>query len=482
MAWKDTLLDASFRGVPFQCERIGRAGQRAIGAHDFPYRAGAELEDMNLGPRAVRMRAYFFGDDYEEQLAQFVDALEAPGTAELVHPIHGSMTVLAQAWEDEHDAELVDGAVVNVNFIEDSLRTLVFGDRSTSSKVDAISVAADSARGAADNALASVMGGLKGGLDGLSLGGLAGSLGLPGLSSLAGLSGLPGLSGLGNIAGLAGISGVSGLVSGVRGAFDQAKGFLSGGLLSISGVTGLVLSNLDPILYPRAYANDLLSMVDRGLQGFSFGGRNRTYAAPTALTIGAVAVAAASQKTAGSNSVAVMSDFAVVRTQLAPTRLVIPSSAPAAAAPALAACVAVVQAHAQVHLVAAIAESVAIVLAAEPETPVLDRVDIEQLTGQARADLQVAIDAARHTLDAENSGQTSAALGALALAVQEAARAIINQRPPLTQRLSPVAGPVRLVAHAMYGDPGRAADLLSLNRLGRRVLIERGDTLYAYSR
>lgn len=467
MAWKDTLLDASFRGVPFQCERIGRAGQRAIGAHDFPYRAGAELEDMNLGARAVRMRAYFVGDDYEEQLAQFVDALEAPGTAELVHPIHGSMTVLAQAWEDEHDAELVDGAVVNVNFVEDTLRTLVFSDRSTSSKVDAISVAADSARGAADNALASVMVGLKGAVGGLSL---------------SGLSSLPSLSGLGNIAGLTGIGGVSGLLSGVRGAFDQAKNFVGGGLLSISGVTGMVMSNLDPILYPRAYANDLLSMVDRGLQGFSFGGRNRTYAAPTALTIGAVAVATASQKTAGANGVAVMSDFAVVRKQLAPSSLVIPSPAPAAAAPALAACVAVVEAHAQVHLAAAIAESVAIVLAAEPETPVLDRVDIEQLTGQARADLQAAIDAARRTLDAESSGQASAALGALALAVQEAARAVINQRPPLAQRVSPVGGPVRLVAHAMYSDPERAADLQSLNRLGRRVLIEKGDTLYAYSR
>lgn len=482
MAWKDTLLDSSFRGVPFQCERIGRSGQRAIGTHEFPYRAGAELEDMSLGPRAVRMRAYFFGDDYEDQLSKFIDALEAPGTAELVHPIHGSMTMLAQGWEDEHDAELVDGAVVNVSFVEDALRTLVFSDRSTSSKVDAISAAADSARGAADNALAGVMGGLKGAVGGLSLGGLAGSLGLPALSSLAGLSGLPSLSGLGNIAGLAGIGGVSGLLSGVRGAFDQAKSFLGGGLLSISGVTGMVLSNLDPILHPRAYASDLLSMIDRGFQGFSFGGRNRTYTAPVMLTVGAVAVAATTQKVAVSSSVAVMSDFAVVRSQLAPSTLAISSPEPAAAAPALAACLAVVQAHAQVHLVAAIAESVAIVLAAEPETPVLDRVDIEKLTGQARADIQVAIDAARTTLDAESSGQTSAALGALALAVQEAARAIINQRPPLTQRASPVGGPVRLVAHAMYGNPDRAADLLSLNRLGRRMLIEKGETLYAYSR
>lgn len=477
MAWTQTLLDASFRGVPFECERIGRGGQRAVAAHEFPYTAGAELEDMNIGPRVVRVRAIFYGDDYEPALQRFIDALEAPGTAELVHPIHGTMAVLAQAWEDEHDAELVDGAVVDITFVEDSLRELVFGDQSAASKVDAIASAADLVRSAADGGLAGVMGSLSGGLGGLAGGLGLGSLGLPSLSSLAGLAGLPSLSGLGSIAGLAGISGVSGLLSGVRGAFDQVKGFLGGGLLSLSGITGLVMSGLDPILYPRAYAGDLLAMVDRGLQGFSFGGRNRSYTAPAvALTVvGAVA------QGGGTRGVSVMADFQVVRAQLAPAGLVV-DPVGTTAAPALVACMAVVQAHAQAHLVAAIAESVAIVIAAEPDTPTLDRAEIEQLVGQARADIQLAIDAARTSLDPESRGQTSAALATLAAAVQEAGRAVINQRPPLVQRASPIGGPVRLVAHAMYGDPARAADLLALNRLGRSVLIAKGETLYAYSR
>jgi len=474
MAWKDTLLDASFRDVPFQCARIGRAGQRAVAEHEFPYAAGAELEDMNLGPRRVRMQAIFFGDSYEDELAKFMDALEAPGTADLVHPIHGAMTVLAQSWEDEHDADFVDGAIVNVIFVEDSVRELVFEGESASGSVDEISAAADDARAAADSALDGVMDGLQGGLSGLT-----GGFGLSGFSGLAGLTGLPSLS---SLSGLVGMTGLTGIASGVVGAFNQVKSFVSGGLLAVTGISGLVLSNLDPILYPRAYAADLLSMVDRGFQGFSFGGRNTSFVAPATPVAAGGFVLATSRADALANAasgVAVLADFNVVRTQLSPARIALPNTS---VDPALVALVRVVQAHAQVHMAAAIAEATAIVFAGEVEKPLLARSDVEKLTGRAREDIQVAMDAARAALDPEGRGNVTTSLAALAASVQEAARAVINLRPPLVRRGSPVSGPVRLVAHAMYGAPDRATELSALNQLGRHVLIEKGDLLYAYSR
>ena len=42
-------------------------------------------------------------------------------------------------------------------------------------------------------------------------------------------------------------------------------------------------------------------------------------------------------------------------------------------------------------------------------------------------------------------------------------------------------GPLRLVAHQIYGDASRAAELGRLNALGRQVLVERGDTLNVYA-
>lgn len=419
MAWQETLLDATFRGVPFHCERVGRAGQRAIAEHEFPYAAGAELEDMSLGPRRVRLRAVFFGDNYEDELAQFIDALERPGAGELVHPIHGAMTVMSASWEDEHDAELVDGAVLHVIFVEDSVRELVFSENSTSAKTDAIASGAESCRSTADDALGRYIDGT--------------SFDVPRMSVLTD-------------------------------AFSQAKSFI-GRILNITGSAGLLLSALDPLLYPRAYASDLLATVERAFQSLSFGGRNTIYEGP------AVALTA----------VSAVADFNVLRAQLDPAALVLVPSVPVPG-PAMLADVAVVQAHARVHCAAAIAEAAAIVLAGEADVPVLQRKDIEQLTAQTRTICQVAIDAARGALDAEARGQASTTLATLAWQVQEAARAVINLRPPLVQRASPVSGPVRLVAHAMYGEPGRATELAALNQLGRDVLIERGDMLYAYAR
>ena len=422
MAWQDTLQDAAFRGVPFQCERIGRGVQRAIARHEFPYAAGAELEDLNLSAREVRVRAVFFGDDYEDRLADFIGALEAPGTAELVHPVWGAMTVLAESWEDEHEAEFVDGASVVVRFIEDNLRELVFDAQSSASRTDAMADGAERARGVADDALDRYLGGV--------------ALEAPRVSVL-------------------------------EGAFSQVQGFFSGAFnLADSLGLGLVLSGLDALRHPRAFAADLLATVDAGFAALPFGGRNRGYTGAAL---------------AATTATAMLADFDRVASRLAPAALVL---APNVAAPsaAMLADVAVLQAHARVHCAAAVAEAAAIVLASEADTPLLQRKQIEQLTGRTRAAVQLAIDGARAALDAEARGQASAVLATLAWQVQEAARAVINQRPPLVQRASPVSGPVRLVAHALYGTPDRAPEISALNQLGRRVLVDRGERLNAYAR
>lgn len=423
MAWQDTLQDASFRGVPFKCQQIGRGNRRAIATHELPYRAGAELEDMNIGPREVRMRAYFYGDDYEIELDAFIGAVEAPGVGELVHPIHGAMTVMTATWEDEHEAEEVDAAVVQVTFIEDALREMVvFDDSSASAATDAIATGADDVRDAADDALGRFIDGL--------------SFDMPRFTVL-------------------------------QDVFRQAQGFL-GRVLRITGSVGLLLSDLDPIRYPRAYVADLRATVDRGFQGLPFGGRNEIY-------LGTYTSTGSSSAASG------LADFQTLRTNMDPVTVVLVSGITAPSSATLSD-VAIVQSHARAHAAAAIAEAAAIVLAGELDRPLLNRNDIEQITAQARTALQIAIDGARGALDAEGRGQLSAVLAQLAYTVQEAARAVINQRPPLIQRPAPVSGPLRLVAHAFYKQADRATELAALNALGRKVLVDKGDVLNAYSR
>jgi prophage DNA circulation protein len=240
MAWKDTLQDASFRGVKFEVTNINRAGQRAIAVNEYPYSAGADLDDLNLRARRVKLKVLVHGDNYERDLAELIGALEAPGVGELIHPIHGSMQVLAESWDDDHEADLVDGAVLSISFIEHSTRELVFAASSASAKADAIAAQSSNARSVADEALARRVDDAQG------------SGGLLRLSVL-------------------------------KDSFNQAKAALAE--LLNTGPLRAVLADLDPVLYPRAYAADLLAVVDRALQGLPFGGRNLLFDASSGAAV-----------------------------------------------------------------------------------------------------------------------------------------------------------------------------------------------------
>ena len=75
MAWTDTLLDATFRGVTFDCVNASDAVQRALVEHDYPYVAGADVEDMGAHARHISLRAVFYGADYETRMQAFIAAL-----------------------------------------------------------------------------------------------------------------------------------------------------------------------------------------------------------------------------------------------------------------------------------------------------------------------------------------------------------------------------------------------------------------------
>lgn len=419
MSWKKSLVDASYRGVKFDVQTVNRAGSRAIAANEYPYAAGAELNDLNLKARRFRVKAIVWGDNYEADLKRLIDALEAPGVGELVHPVHGVVKVMPESWDDDHEADLVDGAVVNINFIEHSSREAIFGANSASAKADAVSAKASDARAAADDALVRrVLQAQDGSLLRLTV---------------------------------------------LKDSFNQAKG----GLQRLLNTTGLraVQSDLDPVLNPRAYVADLGAVVDRSLQGLPFGGRNLAFDKSSG-----------AQVTTGSG----MADFNTSAKLLDPKTVTVTPSVVVPDA-AMQADTATVQAHAQVHAASAMAECAVIVLIGELDLMLLDRADIEALVNRVRAAIQVAIDSARAALDAEGRGQVSSALGALAFAVQEAGLAVINQRPPLVSKASQISGPLRLLAHQLYGDAARATEISRLNGRGRRLFVERGEVLNVYS-
>ena len=130
-----------------------------------------------------------------------------------------------------------------------------------------------------------------------------------------------------------------------------------------------------------------------------------------------------------------------------------------------------------------LAATAADILAAEAQEPTLSPPDIEQMTNDVRGVIQSSIEAHRAQFGVETARPVTEALKDVALAVQTAAIAVMDARPPLVQRTVDAPGNLHLLAFRWYGDYGRAAELARLNPLlVNPNLLKTGDVLNAYAR
>lgn len=118
MAWEQTLYDASFRGVAFEYFGVDDSGDKSLAIHQAPYANDAVIHDMGNNPKNISMTAIIDGADYEQALEALLDALEAKGAGELIHPIFGAITAICASHRVKHDSEIVDGCTVEMQFVQ----------------------------------------------------------------------------------------------------------------------------------------------------------------------------------------------------------------------------------------------------------------------------------------------------------------------------------------------------------------------------
>lgn len=99
MSWSETLLDASYRGVPLGVMAESMEGERRLAQHGVPYRDGDDVEDLGRKARPFSFTVVVFGTNYEIELQKLLAALDTPGPGELIHPIYGRLDVLARRWK-----------------------------------------------------------------------------------------------------------------------------------------------------------------------------------------------------------------------------------------------------------------------------------------------------------------------------------------------------------------------------------------------
>jgi prophage DNA circulation protein len=118
MAWRERLLSASFRGVPFFVERSEYEGGRKVVAFDYPQRDTPFVEDLGRRGRIFPTDAYVIGDDYFTDRDALTSALEQAGPGTLIHPYHGSRLVIPGVFRISETVEEGRMARFSIEFLE----------------------------------------------------------------------------------------------------------------------------------------------------------------------------------------------------------------------------------------------------------------------------------------------------------------------------------------------------------------------------
>lgn len=405
MAWKDTLLPASFRGVPFEVLRTRDMGKAAVPEHHYPYRDGGAVEDMGRDMRRIEITAALWGDAYETALQKLLKALGQRGKGELVHPVLGPVQAQVLDWDAPHSAE-------RPNYVEVTMRFVVPGD--DPKFFDRAWPKADAKAETARTGAAAVLVRLAAAAQNAKA------------MSTAGLGGLAKLKGL---------------------------------------ATGVITSGADIVTAPAAWAADVTSLVSGfiGLKSFATSSLLSDYLSVYSKLSGLFpASSSGSSGNASSTGTA-------------------PAAVTPAAAQAAAQAEKQVQAHVQLEAALGVAEAAQTVLESEAETPTLTPEEIEKVTTTSREQVQASITTYRDLYDLELSRAVTEPAKDVAAAVQDAAKAVLAARPPLVTRTVAARTCPRLLAHQLYGDHTRAAEIVRLNALSDPNFLAPGQELRVYA-
>lgn len=406
MAWSQTLLDASFRGVAFDAVATDDSAARALQLTEYPYRDGGQIEDLGESARRIRIQALFNGPGYESALTAFMAALKQGGEGELVHPVFGSLKVYVASWSAPHRADDPDYCLLSLEFVEAGIPLALFAKAPSQAKAAAVQSAVDTAQALGDAAFAK------------------------------------------QVAVLADTA-QNGRETGVLG--DALAGVMAASkLLSPSAI----LSGLPGIEQPLAWAGDMRAIVGGLREGTRMAIALDSYTPAT-----------------------IFSDF------FGFTGLF--NNWPSADVPRSSYATRVKNTvDAQAHLTPTleVARVASDILAQESITPTLSPVEIGRMADDTRSRIQASIDECAAAYDLVGGRPLIEALRTTAHTVLEAARAVIEARPPIIRRTVESDINLHRLAQIWYGDWQRAYELQRLNPQVRNPnFISRGAVLNAYA-
>lgn len=99
MAWQDELQQASFKGIPFHWKQQTGSYGRNTATYEYPASDDVGTNDINRKARKFQVEGFFIGEDFNNQIKNLIQAVEAGGVGDLVHPYRGLLKVFASDLE-----------------------------------------------------------------------------------------------------------------------------------------------------------------------------------------------------------------------------------------------------------------------------------------------------------------------------------------------------------------------------------------------
>lgn len=143
-SWLYRLQPASFRGVPFKVSDDEATYGRRTTTHEYPLREVPFTEDLGRKARRYSVSAYLVGSDYMSQRDRLLTALEKGGSATLVHPFYGSVTVNVDGEiKVQHSRDNGGMCTISLQFVESGQLNYPTAGGATAQNVQTAADAAD---------------------------------------------------------------------------------------------------------------------------------------------------------------------------------------------------------------------------------------------------------------------------------------------------------------------------------------------------
>lgn len=117
--WSDFIQTGSYKGIAFDFVSTQDELGRVVDRQQIPGRDGVQLVDRAREGRVFDVVAIFVEDDYPDLMNKLLDAIDAGGIGEFVHPIFGSFQAMVTHAAVSHSADdSIDSATVQLRIDE----------------------------------------------------------------------------------------------------------------------------------------------------------------------------------------------------------------------------------------------------------------------------------------------------------------------------------------------------------------------------